>query len=167
MQFKVGDAVVHPIYGIGHIAATEERAFSEQESRLYYQVILPKRSLWIAVEGVQETSGLRLVTARGDLDHYRAVLRSRPVPLHKNHHHRRLELANRLKQGSFQAMCEVVRDLTAWGWHKPLGPTDSATLHKTRESLYREWANAAGISTVEAIKEIDSLMVATYQAFAE
>ncbi len=167
MQFKVGDAVVHPIYGIGHIAVTEERSFSEQEPRLYYYVVLPRRSLWISVEAAQEGSGLRLVTAKADLDHYRMVLKSRPVPLHKNHHHRHLELTDRLRQGSFQAICEVVRDLTAWGWRKPLGPTDSATLHKTRNNLYREWASAAGISTVEAIKEIDSLMVATQQAFAE
>ncbi|MFN8456093.1 MAG: CarD family transcriptional regulator [Anaerolineae bacterium] len=166
MQFKVGDAVVHPIYGIGHIATTEERAFSKQESRLYYHVVLPKRDIWIAVE-TQEASGLRLVTAKSELDRYRTLLKSRPAPLHKNHHHRHLEIANRLKQGSFQAICEVVRDLTAWGWRKPLGPTDSATLHKVRNSLYREWASAAGISTVEAIREIDSLMVATQQAFAE
>lgn len=166
MQFKVGDSVVHPIYGIGHIAITEERSFSEQGSHLYYRVVLPKRNVWISVE-TQEASRLRLVTTNNDLDRYRTVLKSRPVPLHKNHHHRHLELANRLKQGSFQAICEVVRDLTAWGWRKPLGPTDSATLHKARESLSREWALAAGISIVEAIKEIDSLMVATQRAFAE
>lgn len=166
MQFRVGDAVVHPIYGIGHIATTEEKTFPKQGSRLYYHVVLPKRDIWIAVEA-QEVSGLRLITPKSELDRYRMVLKSRPVPLHKNHHHRHLELVNRLKQGSFQAICEVMRDLTAWGWRKPLGPTDSATLQKTRNSLYGEWAIAAGISTVEAIKEIDSLMVATQQAFAE
>lgn len=107
---------------------------------------------------------LRLATAKSDLDQYRNLLKSPPVPLEKNHHRRHLELINRLKQGSFRDVCEVVRDLTAWGRRKPLGQTDTATLQKTRESLYQEWAAAAGVSTMEAIKEIDSLLVTARQA---
>jgi RNA polymerase-interacting CarD/CdnL/TRCF family regulator len=164
MQFKVGDRVVHPIYGIGHIANVEEKEFPERERCLYYQVALAKRTLWIPVE-VQESVGLRLVTAKSDLDQYRQVLRSRPAPLEKNHHHRHLDLASRLKQNSFQIMCEVVRDLTAWGWRKSLGPTDTATLQKTRRNLHQEWAMAAGVSTTEAIKEINALLLATQHAF--
>jgi hypothetical protein len=57
-----------------------------------------------------------------------------------------------------------MRDLTASGWHKPLGQADSTTLRKTRGSLYEEWATAAGVSTTEAIKEIDSLLLETRQA---
>jgi CarD family transcriptional regulator len=164
MQFKVGDYVVHPAYGVGHIIKIEEKQFSEKGTRLYYKVTLPKRTIWIPVEA-QGALGFRLVTAKTDLDQYRALLKSRPVPLNKNHHRRHLELVSRLKQGSFQVVCEVVRDLTAWGWRKPLGPTDTATLQKTRESLYQEWATAAGVSIAEAIKEVESLLLATRQAY--
>jgi RNA polymerase-interacting CarD/CdnL/TRCF family regulator len=164
MQFKVGDRVVHPAYGIGHIVNVEERQFSEKATRLYYKVMLPKRTVWIPVKP-QETGGLRLVTAKSELDQYRNLLKSPPVPLETKHHLRHLELSSRLKQGSFQVLCEVVRDLTAWGWRKPLGPTDTTTLRKTRESLYREWATAADVSIVEAIKEIDSLLLTTQPAY--
>ncbi|MBI1881065.1 MAG: hypothetical protein HYR94_23035 [Chloroflexi bacterium] len=160
MQFEVGDRVVHPTYGIGHIVGVEEKQFSEKGARLYYKVTLPKRTVWIPVEA-QGAGGLRLVTVKSDLDQYRTLLKSSPIPLEKNHHRRHLELVSRLKEGSFQVVCEVVRDLTAWGWRKPLGQTDTALLQKTRDSLYREWAVAAGISVTEAIKEIDSLLVAT------
>jgi CarD family transcriptional regulator len=164
MQFKVGDLVVHPIHGIGHIVNIEKKQFSEKRTRLYYKVTFPKRTVWIPVEA-QGARRLRLITAKSDLDQYRNLLKSRPVPLTKNHHRRHLELVNRLKQGSFQVVCEVVRDLTAWGWRKPLGPTDKATLQKTRESLYREWATAAGVSVAEAIKEVESLLRATQRAY--
>jgi RNA polymerase-interacting CarD/CdnL/TRCF family regulator len=80
----------------------------------------------------------KLVTAKSDLDHYQDLLKSRPVPLHKNYKRRHLELVSRLNQGSFQVVCEVVRDLTAWGWRKPLNRTDTVTLKKTQESLYQE-----------------------------
>jgi hypothetical protein len=38
-------------------------------------------------------------------------------------------------------------------------------LQKTRESLYQEWATAAGVSKTEAIKEVESLLLATRQAY--
>lgn len=162
MQFKVGDRVVHPAHGIGHIKEIEEKRFSEPGARLYYKIALLKRTIWIPVEA-HEVSGLRLVTVKSDLDHYRNLLKSPPVLLEKNHHRRHLELVNRLKQGSFQIVCEVVRDLTAWSWRKPLGPTDLATLQKLRQSLYQEWAAAADVSTTEASDEIDALLLITRQ----
>jgi RNA polymerase-interacting CarD/CdnL/TRCF family regulator len=132
-------------------------------ARLYYKITLPRSTVWIPVEA-QATIGLRLVTASSDLDQYRDVLKGWPVPLHKNYKRRHLELVSRLNQGSFQALCEVVRDLTGWGLRKPLGRTDIVTLQKTQERLYQEWAIAAGVSTVEAIKEIKSLLRTTQRA---
>ena len=157
MQFNVGDKVVHPAYGVGHLVKFEKRQFSEKKARLYYKLIWPERTVWIPVE-VQATSRLRLVTAGGDLDQYRNLLKSPPVPLPKKHYQRHLELVSRLKQGSFQVVCEIVRDLTAWGRRKPLGATDKAILQKTRESLCQEWAMAAGVSNLEAIREINALL---------
>lgn len=164
MQFKIGDFVVHPVYGVGQIVKIEEKQFSRKGAALYYQIILPKCTIWILVE-TRAPAGLRLVTAKSDLDQYRNLLTSRPMPLQKNHHRRHRELVSRLKQGSFQVICEVVRDLTAWGWRKPLGPTDMTTLQKTRENLCQEWAMATGLSMAEAIKEVRALLQTTQQAF--
>lgn len=158
MQFKIGDIVVLPTCGLGHIKEIEEKNFSGQGIHLYFKVILAKRTIWIPVE-THKVRGLRPVTVKSDLDHYRTLLKSPPVPLEMNHHRRHLILVNRLKQGSFQVICEVVRDLTAWGRRKPLGQTDSTLLKNTRLSLCQEWAEAADISTTEATKEIDTLLL--------
>jgi RNA polymerase-interacting CarD/CdnL/TRCF family regulator len=108
-----------------------------------------------------------LVTAKRDLDQFRNLLKSRPMTLPKNHHKRHLELVSRLKECSFQAVCEVVRDLTALSQGKVLGPTDKATLQKNREILYQEWTMAADISRAEAIEEVESLLRATQPAAVE
>jgi CarD family transcriptional regulator len=160
MQFKVDDFVVHPIHGIGHIVEIREKRFSGEETRLYYKLVWPKRVVWIPVEA-QTTVGLRRVTAKSDLDQYRKLLKSRPVPLPQKHYQRHQELVGRLRQSSFQVVCEVVRDLTAWGGKKPLGSADTTLLQKARENLSGEWAAAAGVSNAEAIKEIDSLLRAS------
>jgi len=163
MQFKVGDVVVHPVYGMGDIVKIEEKRLSAIGARLYYEIALPRSTIWIPVSA-QATVGLRLITAKSDLDQYRDLLKSPPVPLKNDHPQRRhLELARRLKKGSFQAMCEVVRDLTASGQQKPLGPSDKAALQKAQERLYHEWATAADISIAEATKEINTLLQAAQE----
>lgn len=163
-QFKTGDGVVHPVYGVGHIVQIEDRQFSGKEVRPYYKVVLPKLTLWIPIEA-QVAIGLRLVIARSDLDQYRLLLKSRPVLLKQGLAQRHAELAGRLKEGSFRVMCEVVRDLTLSGRQKPLGRSDAAILRKTRERLLQEWAASAGISEAEAATEINTLLQAAQPAY--
>jgi RNA polymerase-interacting CarD/CdnL/TRCF family regulator len=160
MQLKVGDSVVHPVYGVGNIVKIEEKRFSEKEKLLYYKVALSKNTIWIPVEA-QTTIGLRLVTAKSDLDQYRDLLKSPPAPIPKDHNQRHRKQVNHPKQVSFQVVCEVVRDLSAWNLRKPLGREDKGTLMKTRERLYQEWAIAAGLPITEATKEIDALLQTT------
>jgi len=158
MQFKIGDLVVHPAFGMGNIVKIEEKQFSEKEAmHLYYKITRLKHTIWIRVEA-QEISGLRLVTARSDLGQYRDLLTSPPVSLNANQQQRQLELGSRLQEGSFRGVCEVMRDLTAWNRLKPSGQADTTTLQKTRVSLYEEWATAAGVSATAAISEVDMLL---------
>jgi RNA polymerase-interacting CarD/CdnL/TRCF family regulator len=95
-----------------------------------------------------------------ELDRYRDLLRSPALALSKNYHQRHLELDKRLKEGAFQALCEVVRDLTVSNSRKTLGSKDAATLRKARESLCEEWAAAAELSITEAVKEVGTLLEA-------
>lgn len=163
MPLKIGDLVVHPTFGIGHIVEIEEKQFSKQEAaQLYYKVTRLKHTIWIRVEA-QDSSRLRRVIAKSDLDHYRDLLKSPPLPLNADQRQRQLELESRLKGCSFQSICEVMRDLTAWKLRQPLGQADTTILHKTRNSLYEEWATAAGVSNPEAIKEIEALLQTTRQ----
>ncbi len=163
MQFKVGNFVVHPVYGVGQIVKIEEKQFSDVKACLYYKITLSIRStIWIPVEA-QAVLGLRLATAKKDLDQYRHLLKSEPTALKKDHSKRQGELVKRLKEASFQVMCEVVRDLTALDGHKRLSATERTLLLKTRKSLSQEWAVAANISDTEALQEIDDLLQTTQQ----
>jgi CarD family transcriptional regulator len=160
MPFKIGDQVVHPAFGIGHIVELEEKQFHQEGLHLYYKIARHQQSMWVRVEA-QESSGLRRVTPKSELVHYREVLKSPPVPLNVNQQQRQSDLVNRLKQGSFEGVCEVMRDLTASSWQKPLDQADTTTLQKTRDSLSEEWAAMADISPIEAGREIDALLLTT------
>ena len=164
MQFKAGDYVVHPAYGVGNIVRLEERRLAEDTTRLYYVLTADKSTIWVPVDAVGNT-GLRRLTSKHDLEKYRALLRGRPTSLSKDHRDRRLEIVERLKDGSFQAMCEVVRDLAAFGWRKALSEADATLFNKTRASLCREWAAAGNMSVDEAIAEVNTLLSTARQTY--
>ena len=44
-QLKIGDLVVHPAFGIGHIVEIEEKLFSGKETCPYYKIIRPKHTM--------------------------------------------------------------------------------------------------------------------------
>ena len=163
MPFQVGDVVVHPAHGVGHIVSLEEKRFSGREACRYYEIAIQKSTVWVSVES-PEALHLRPVTLKNDLARYRSVLKSRPLPLNKDHRQRHLELADRLKQGSFLVMCEVVRDLTARGWLKPLNEYDTVSLQRVRGRLCQEWAASESVSMADATGEVASLLLESRKA---
>ncbi len=165
MMFKVGDAVVHPIYGVGQIMRLDKKQLAGAETRQYFEINTAKTTVWVPIESC-ETIGLRHLTTKPDLAECRAILKSRPVSLDKDHAKRRVELAERLKQGSFQALCEMVRDLTARSWTKPLGSADSSMLRKTYELLCQEWAAADGASLAQATQEVNIMLLEAKREYA-
>ncbi len=164
MELHVGDSVVHPIYGVGHVVHVENKKLTEAQPRLYYQVVTDSATVWIPAESFEKV-GMRQLPPKRDLPNYRALLKKSPTSFDPNHSKRRIELAERLKVGSFQSLCELVRDLTALSWRKPLGSADATSLRRAHERLCREWAAADDISVDDAKNEIDTLLNQGKQTF--
>ena len=159
MDFRTGDDVVHPNYGVGSIVRLEERELAASGMRWYYVLAIGTSTVWMPMQADGSTT-LRAVTRKQDLEQYRAVLSSRPVLLDRDYKKRRLDLIERLTHSSFRVMCEIVRDLSALGWDKPMGETDASLLKKVQDNLRREWAAATGQSPQEAIQEVEALLKA-------
>jgi RNA polymerase-interacting CarD/CdnL/TRCF family regulator len=157
MQIRVNDWVVHPHHGVGQVVKLETREFGPGTRRRYYEIAIPTGTIWVPVEG--PPSGLRRLTAKSDLARYRGLLRSRPTPLATDHRQRQNDLVERLKVSSLQARCEVVRDLTAHSWGKPLNESSGALLRSARHVLCAEWAAAEGLSLADATQEIEALLL--------
>ena len=163
MPFKAGDYIVHPTYGVGSIVRLEEKRLAEDQPRWYYVVVVDKSTLWVPVDD-NNTAGLRAVTPKKDLDRYRAVLKGHPGALERDHNKRRTLINERIKQGSFQSLCEAVRDLSAQSWKRPLSEADLTLLQRLSRSLYREWATSANMSLPDATAEVQALLQEAKQA---
>jgi RNA polymerase-interacting CarD/CdnL/TRCF family regulator len=164
MEFRSGDDVVHPSYGVGSIVRLEERQLAEANTRLYYVLVFGKTTVWLPVN-TAGSSALRRVTAPHDLDHYRTLLKSRPIELDRDYKKRRLDINEQLAHGSFQNVCEIVRDLTALSWYRPLAGVDASLLSKVRANLWEEWATSTGQPLPEAIHEVTTLLEAGEQTY--
>jgi CarD family transcriptional regulator len=166
MEFRPGDDVVHPNYGVGNIVRLEERELAASGMRWYYVLAIGTATVWMPVLADGSTT-LRAVTRKEDLEQYRTILSSRPTVLDRDYKKRHLAFSERLTHSSFQVMCEIVRDLSALGWNRPMGETDATLLKKVQDNLRREWAAATGQSDQEAIREVEALLQAgrlAYQA---
>jgi RNA polymerase-interacting CarD/CdnL/TRCF family regulator len=158
MPFKTDDRVVYPGFGVGRIVGLVSKSFFEADTQMYYEVLGERSTMWVQVDESQ-ARGLRRLTRKDELAKYRAVLRSRPVALNADHLQRRSDLRSQLKRGALQDLCEMVRDLSARGWHKPLGEADSLALRKSRDALCQEWAAANEVPLADATSEINALLL--------
>lgn len=164
MPFKTGDQVVLHARGVGHIVGLVTKRFLEAEERLYYEVAIKTDTVWVPVDA-GATSRLRSLTPKHELAHYRSVLKSRPALMTQDSRQRHQDLVSRLRTGSFQDLCEIVRDITAQRWRKALGEADAAALRKAREGLCEEWAAVNGVSALQAAEEVDALLLEGRQAY--
>lgn len=164
MAFKVDDRVVYPAFGVGRVAALVNRRFLEAEMRAYYEIVTLHSTAWVRVDDDAAT-GLRRLTHKAELAHFRGVLRGQPAVLNQDHRQRHLDLQSRFKRGTFQDMCEIVRDLSGRGWVKSLSEANSSALRKSRDGVLQEWAAANDVTLPEATAEINALLQEGRQTF--
>lgn len=157
MNFNIGDRVVHKNFGVGIVISIEGMRLSGSESHLFYRVKFPKTTVWVPVRH-QPEGGLRPITPKSQLYRYRAVLKSSPVSLGRDFRKRHRELEMRMDRGTFQGLCEVIRDLKALNTEKTLNDYERTLYRQSREALILEWSMTSGLSQSEAIGEIDGCL---------
>ena len=157
LTFAIGDPVVHPQHGVGHIVKLEDKEFQRGEIQTYYEISIPGGStVWVPID--LSNSGLRKLAGRREIAVCREILRSTPSPLTEDGRIRQTELVAHLNQGTIAAQCEVVRDLAAFFAHKPTYGTIAAFLEAIQRVLCQEWAIVEGMSLAEAAGEINLLL---------
>jgi CarD family transcriptional regulator len=156
MLFKIGDRVVHPHHGVGTITNLASRQFEPGMPRAYYEVSIGSGILWVPVN--EPGLGLRKLTAKSNLDRCGLILEGTPSPHGVTPRETRDQLARHLRDGTILAQCEVVRDLTALGWRKPLEGSMAEFRRMALAVLCQEWAAVAEISLAEATDRINTYL---------
>ena len=156
MTFRVGDQVIHPRHGLGQVTGLAVKQFVEGKKRPFYEIAFPGSTLWVPLD--LDNTGIRRLTVKSEVARCRRVLQAAAAPLNVDFRSRQIELKEHLKEGTLTARCEVVRDLIAYSWHKPLNGGTAVFLQNTLNVLYQEWAAVEGITLAEATSEVESLL---------
>jgi len=156
MSIEVGDRVIHPWYGLGQVTSLVVKQFVEGEKRPFYEISFSKSTIWVPLSRL--SSVIRKLTGKSEVASCRGVLKSPAEPLNSNYRLRQTEMKDHLKEGTLTARCEIVRDLTAYSWHKPLSGSIAAFLQTAMDILCQEWAAVEKITPEEAAIEVQSLL---------
>ena len=162
-MFKVGETVVHPHHGVGTITNLVDRSFEAGSSRRYYEITIGDGTLWVPVD--QPDLGLRHLTSKSELARCRQVLQSSPAATDLDPRHLREELSRHLRAGTIVAQCEVVRDVSALGWKKPLVGAMAELRRVALNVLCQEWAAVAGVPLAEATDHINGYLSTGKQTY--
>jgi CarD family transcriptional regulator len=156
MTFQVGDKVIHWSFGLGEIIQLDEKELSGKTGK-YYVVQIRDLTLWVPANETGERC-LRFLTSVRDFPNLFRILASPGEPLSDDRLERKTQLADRLKEGSLESVCRVIRDLTSHKRLKKMNDNDSAILDRARSFLLNEWSVSLSVPVQQAERELKELL---------
>jgi RNA polymerase-interacting CarD/CdnL/TRCF family regulator len=159
VSYEVGDQVIHWMYGLGEIIQLDEKALSGHTGK-YYVVQMPDLTLWVPQNKTGEQS-LRLPTPARDFKKLFRILSSPGEALSTDRHTRKTQLMERLKDGTLESVCRVVRDLVCHKRTSSLNENDNTMLERARIFLLMEWGAVLSVPVHQAELELGKLLDAS------
>jgi CarD family transcriptional regulator len=154
--FKVGDKVMHWSYGPGEIVQLDAKDFNGKIVQCYV-VKVGDLTLWVPVDDNGEHC-IRPLTRPEDFENLFSILASNGEPLSMDIMERKRIVRQRMRSGTLESVCTVVRDLTH---HKRIGKmteNDRAFLEQTRNLLLEEWSLVLDVPIENAEQELGRLL---------
>ena len=156
MIFHVGDQVIHWVHGLGEIIELDEKVLSGHTGQ-YYVLQIRDLTLWVPINERGER-GLRTLTPARDFQKLFGILASPGEPLSVNVLERKNQLSDRLKDGSLESICRVIRDLVFYRQTNKFNLSDKSILERARNSLLNEWSLVLSVPIQQADQELQELI---------
>lgn len=162
LAFHVGDQVVHWVYGLGEIVQLDEKKLSGQPEK-FYVVNIRDMTLWVPISERGERC-LRSLTPAEDFKKLYKILASPGEPLSTDRLERRNQLAERLKDGTLESICRVIRDLALHKQLQKMNEYDNIIQNRAMSFLLDEWSTVLSVPIQQADHELQKLLGAGVQA---
>ncbi|RPI86612.1 MAG: hypothetical protein EHM41_07870 [Chloroflexi bacterium] len=155
-KYKVGDTVVHWIYGSGNIVAIEDKGLPGEPCN-YYIINGSKQILWVPVD---ETAGssLHLPISASDFSLLIKILRSSGEEMSNNPFIRSGQLDKQMQLPTPKDLCLVIRDLTYRAHSRKLSSSDMQILAQAQSYLLDEWERSLGTPREEARHDMEWML---------
>lgn len=155
--YSKGDWLVHCYHGLGRVKGVESKKINGEKAK-YYRVEADDSIFWVPVEANGEDSRVRPVTSRRKLKQALRVLKTTPEKMSDAYQKRQQRIKSVKKDGSIDAICGIIRDLTARRREKSLNENEKRALTFFKTLLLREWSISADVSQEDARKELGKIL---------
>lgn len=156
MSFRVGDQVIHWMYGLGEIIQLDEKVLFGRTGR-YYVVQMRDLTLWVPLNETGEQC-LRFPTPARDFQKLFRILASPGEPLSPDRFTRKTQLTELLKDRTLESICRVIRDLVYYKRTKRINENDNSILAHARNFLLNEWSVVLSVPIQQAERELRDLL---------
>jgi CarD family transcriptional regulator len=158
MSFSVGDKVIHPIHGAGHIIEIKEEPLVAGFDH-YCVIEIPGKRLTMHIPTNKMAElGVRSVKPDVDLKRVLDTLRAEPNRLPKDTIKRERNIREQIESGHSLQIAEAVRDLTWFGNEAGFTKVDHDLLDWGKELLAAEIAIITDSEIIEARRTIRTLL---------
>lgn len=154
--YAKGDWLVHCYHGLGRVREIESKRINGEEAE-YYRVEADDAVFWVPVEG-SEDSHVRPVTPRHKLMKALKVLQAPPRKMADAYQKRQQRIRAAKNDGSIDAICSIIRDLTARRMEKGLNENEKRALGFFKGLLLHEWSVSAEVPPEDAHNELRKLL---------
>ena len=158
MSFRIGDKVVHPMYGAGVLESVVQKKV-DGTLREYYIMKLPERSMVVMIPTeTSESIGVRPVVDPVRADEVLAAIPAIQIEMTSNWNHRYRENMERVKSGDLLEVAKVIKGLTARDASRGLSTGERKMLHNARQILLSELVLSKEQSFEDAARSLDAVL---------
>ena len=156
MDYHIGDKVIHSNYGLGEIIQMDEKTIHGHQTSCYV-VRVRDLTIWVPADNSVETR-LRLPTSRMEFEKLFTIFRSSGEPLSEDRMERKTQLIERMKDGTLESICGVLRDLTLFRKLKKFNDYDNQYFQRAQSLLIDEWMLVFRVPLGHAQQELGKLL---------
>ena len=157
-EFKAGDLVVYPCYGLGEITGIETAEFGGVELQLYVVCFKKEKMILRVPLGKTTTSGMRRVSTPDEMDKAITALRGRARVKRTMWSRRAQEYEAKLNSGNPVSIAEVVRDLHRAEDQPEQSYSERQLYEAALDRLSREFAAVQNIDQTDAARRLEDVL---------
>lgn len=157
-SFKVGDSVVYPSHGVGHIAGEEAQVIAGIEVKLYVITFDKDRMILRVPKNRAEKAGLRHLSSTSDFDQALTILKGKARVAKGMWSKRAQEYELKINSGSITSIAEVLRDLHPNVEDPNRSYSERLIYESAMERLANEFANTNTLDLETAGKQIREIL---------
>jgi RNA polymerase-interacting CarD/CdnL/TRCF family regulator len=155
--YALDDWVVHRHYGIGRIAAIENKALGKQESTYYKLEAHNSSTIWVPVSSEEEL--LRPVASKDEFAEVVQVMERPSRPMNAHFQTRIADIRQASREGNPVMLARIVRDLWARRSRRgQLSTTEEDHWRQMTDRLIAEWTVSMGLNKTQAHQKMYTLL---------